>query len=131
MSLVVVGMSVGAQGPATIKLAEQAGFVVELEDGTLDTSHLNMIGLATSIDAFAGLFACFAAAYLSEKYKPWHIQHVISMLGTGVFFICAPPSLLLDPLLAPLLGPPLGHFSARPLAFPSPTSFLPLGISTS
>ena len=49
-----------------------------------------MIGLATSIDAFAGLFACFAAAYLSEKYKPWHIQHVISMLGTGVFFICAP-----------------------------------------
>ena len=90
MSLVVVGMSVGAQGPATIKLAEQAGFVTELEDGTLDTSHLNMIGLATSIDAFAGLFACFAAAYLSEKYKPWHIQHVISMLGTGVFFICAP-----------------------------------------
>ena len=94
LSLVVVGMSVGAQGPATIKLAEQAGFVTELEDGTLDTSHLNMIGLATSIDAFAGLFACFAAAYLSEKYKPWHIQHVISMLGTGVFFICAPAPFL-------------------------------------
>ena len=70
-SLVCLGLTMGAQGPAAIKIAEQCGFVKDLGivNGTheLDTSELDLMGVATSADALAGLFGCMIGAYMVER----------------------------------------------------------------
>jgi len=90
VSIVCLGLTMGAQGPATIKLAEQCGFVIDLGivNGTekLDTSDLDELGIATGCDAIAGIMGCMLGAYLVENFEPWHILHVICMAWTGMAF---------------------------------------------
>jgi hypothetical protein len=91
-SLVCLGLTMGAQGPAAIKVAEQCGFVTDLGivNGTdlgLDTHDLDLMGVATSADALAGLFGCMIGAFLVERFEPWHMLHVCCMAWTGLAFI--------------------------------------------
>jgi hypothetical protein len=123
---VCLGLTMGAQGPVAISMAEQCGFVRVLgqQNGTdamgalcggsicteldshdelvscgdmlpvqkvgcdvLDTSDLDLLGVATGFDALAGLLGCSLGAFLGSTVKPWHLVHVSCMAWTGLAFI--------------------------------------------
>eukprot|EP01044_Picomonas_judraskeda_P019271 COSAG03_NODE_4027_length_1714_cov_1.825387_1_plen_445_part_00 len=53
----------------------------------LDTSQLDLLGVATGFDALAGLVGCSLGAFLGSTVKPWHLVHVSCMVWTGLAFI--------------------------------------------
>jgi hypothetical protein len=88
VSIVCLGLTMGAQGPAAISLAEQCGMievVASYPNGTevLDTSKLDEMGVATGLDAIFGIFGCIIGAVLVQRYPAWHIMLVAGMLTQG------------------------------------------------
>jgi len=74
-----MGLTMGAQGPATLKLAEQCGFVTvtRFANGTeaVDTTDLPLMGVATGFDALAGVAGCVVCALLVERHPQCEPPH--------------------------------------------------------
>lgn len=91
-SMMCVGLCFGAQGPAALALAEQCGIVSNAltGEGTAthprDVSRLGEMGVATSLDAIAGIFGTLLGAWLVDNIRSWHRVLLVYLLWQGAAF---------------------------------------------
>lgn len=92
-SMVCVGLCFGAQGPATLALAEQCGIVRNALSGEntattpRDVTKLDEMGIATSLDAIAGIAGTLLGGWLVDRLPlRWHWVLCVYMLWQGLAF---------------------------------------------
>ena len=91
--MLCVGLCFGAQGPAALALAEQRGIVHNALSGEntagtpRDVTKLGEMGIATSLDAIAGIAGTLLGGWLVDR-KPlrWHWVLCGYMVWQGVAF---------------------------------------------
>lgn len=91
--MLCVGLCFGAQGPAALALAEQCGIVHNALSGEntagtpRDVTKLGEMGIATSLDAIAGIAGTLLGGWLVDR-KPlrWHWVLCGYMVWQGVAF---------------------------------------------
>ena len=79
-------MVYGAQGPATIHLAEQCG-IVHATNTTVNVRDLPEVGIANALDAGAGVLGGFIGGWLVDHTRRWHIVLSVYLVLQGLTFI--------------------------------------------
>lgn len=87
-SMVCLGLCYGAQGPATLALAEQCE-IVKAANGTtpIDASKLSQMGVATGADALAGILGTLIGGWCVDRVRRWHWVLCIYLIWQGLAFM--------------------------------------------
>jgi MFS family permease len=87
-SMVCLGLCYGAQGPATLALAEQCDIVKAANGSTpIDASKLSQMGIATGMDAIAGIFGTLIGGWCVDRVRRWHWVLCIYLIWQGLAFM--------------------------------------------
>lgn len=87
-SMVCLGLCYGAQGPATLALAEQCGIVKAANGSTpIDASKLSQMGVATGADALAGIVGTLVGGWCVDRVRRWHWVLCIYLIWQGLAFM--------------------------------------------
>lgn len=81
------GLVYAAQGPATLRLAEQAG-LVHGNATAKDVSKLTIMGIVNAADAIAALVGTLIGGYLVDKTFNWHYILSAYLVWQGLSFAC-------------------------------------------
>jgi MFS family permease len=89
-SMVCLGLCYGAQGPATLALAEQCDIVKAANASSgkpIDASKLSQMGIATGMDALAGIFGTLIGGWCVDRVRRWHWVLCIYLIWQGLAFM--------------------------------------------
>lgn len=87
-SMVCLGACYGAQGPATLRLAEQCSIVKAANGSTpIDSSKLGEMGVATSMDALAGIVGTLVGGWCVDRVRRWHWVLCVYLIWQGLAFM--------------------------------------------
>eukprot|EP00041_Stephanoeca_diplocostata_P034665 m.1194042 g.1194042 ORF g.1194042 m.1194042 type:complete len:468 (-) comp24559_c0_seq9:2711-4114(-) len=86
-AMIAMGLVYAAQGPATLRLAEQAD-LVHGNATAKDVSKLTIMGIVNAADAIAALVGTLLGGYLVDRTCNWHYILSAYLVWQGLSFAC-------------------------------------------